>query len=613
MSDLYAKYIGKWINLKCKTSTCMGKIESINEDKIILSNAILSNSKLCTRFTGIDINLILAMDFVQPPNHTKINEDFVTPMKQELLNVYTSDTQPPSIRRGGSSSAVNRNLMRQSISQEKFPTLKNNSSFTNYSSNNRKLSGENQILNEPAWMNFSPDEIDTEFDFDKNLALFDKDSFGQSKKCSNENSDSSDSTGQHGHKFPHKLRSHTISFDPDDFSSIERKPRPTSEYHQSNSGNDGNGIKRDILSEFKHIGIIPTTAMDSCVTTEAPPNEAPIDDNNLSFKLFQQPDLVREITQSQLKNNVLRSSTPSAISINRNSDEFPAFTEFWNVDNECVFPVFTTRQRDLLLETASQLGFESSTICDNVGETISDFVITQVGGRSRINEANLNRVPKIVILMGRCNASMYAASVAKCLLKKGCHILVFVDDNKLSDINYKIDYEIMMLNNILSKNGPTQGYNFITYNVQDLVNKNVDFIISGVESDSSANDPSSFLQFWCSNKTSQLLCINPPHVSCLPWKVAVFTGVPTAAHGGLDIKMLYRHSRGGRLPVANANGSEQNQTAAAKHQLDGLILLCNLHLPEKVFTFLNLSYRSPFPMQRNWVRLYRDNDLCLVE
>lgn len=69
------------------------------------------------RLPAPSIHLILEMDFVPPPTN-KTNEHLIPPTKQELLNVYTSPTQPPSIRRGGSSSAVNRNLMRQSISQE---------------------------------------------------------------------------------------------------------------------------------------------------------------------------------------------------------------------------------------------------------------------------------------------------------------------------------------------------------------------------------------------------------------------------------------------------------------------------------------------------------------
>lgn len=96
--------------------------------------------------------------------------------------------------------------------------------------------------------------------------------------------------------------------------------------------------------------------------------------------------------------------------------------------------------------------------------------------------------------------------------------------------------------------------------------------------------------------------------------------MPTASHGLLDIKMLYRQSVLGRLSAADATVASATTTVADNGNGTGhmqssneLILLCNLNLPEKVFSFLKLSYRSPFTLRRNWVRLYRDNDLCSVE
>ena len=65
------------------------------------------------------------MDFIQPPNVIDANLEVIktTPVKQALLNVYTSESQPPQIRRGGSSSAVSRNLLRQNSSSQESTIL----------------------------------------------------------------------------------------------------------------------------------------------------------------------------------------------------------------------------------------------------------------------------------------------------------------------------------------------------------------------------------------------------------------------------------------------------------------------------------------------------------
>ena len=77
----------------------------------------------------------------------------------------------------------------------------------------------------------------------------------------------------------------------------------------------------------------------------------------------------------------------SVISTNSNNDGFSGFCEYWNLENNFTFPVFTTKQRDVLFETACQLGVDMQKIHEAVGVTLSEFVITQVGGSFRLRFA----------------------------------------------------------------------------------------------------------------------------------------------------------------------------------------------------------------------------------
>lgn len=181
-----------------------------------------------------------------------------------------------------------------------------------------------------------------------------------------------------------------------------------------------------------------------------------------------------------------------------------------------------------------------------MGRAGAEIILQLLGGAHRLNPKNAHQSPTVVALCGPHRSGAAGVNCARQLSTHGVKTVVFVENSENVSLLQELSLYKMTGNKVETK--------------IDKLASVVDLIILALfEEDSPRSVPA--VAKWVNSNRAPVLAIEPPS-----------TGTPG---------ILSKFSVVGGLPLS--------------HSLDnGRLYLCNLALPNKVFTDVGITYRSPF-------------------
>ncbi|KOC61263.1 Enhancer of mRNA-decapping protein 3 [Habropoda laboriosa] len=215
-------------------------------------------------------------------------------------------------------------------------------------------------------------------------------------------------------------------------------------------------------------------------------------------------------------------------------------------DNGLIIPSITLNLHRQLIGAADRLGISWERRVELLGRAGAEITLQLLGGSHRLNPNNAHQWPTVVALCGPHRSGAAGVNCARQLSSHGVKTIVFVENSEDVFLLQELSLYKLTANKVETKvkNLPTV----------------VDLILVALCDENSPRMITPIAR-WANSNRAPVLAIEPPA-----------TGTPG---------ILSKFSLLGGLPLS--------------HSVDnGRLYLCNLALPNKVYTDVGITYRSPF-------------------
>ncbi|XP_033221963.1 enhancer of mRNA-decapping protein 3 isoform X2 [Belonocnema kinseyi] len=221
-------------------------------------------------------------------------------------------------------------------------------------------------------------------------------------------------------------------------------------------------------------------------------------------------------------------------------------TKEYVTDDGLVIPSITLDLHRQLIGAADRLGISWERRVELFGRAGTEIILQLLGGGHRFNPNNAHQWPTVVALCGPHRVGAAGVNCARQLSSHGVKTVVYIENSE--------DVFLLQELSLYKLTG-----NKVESDVKRLPTV-VDLIVVALCEENSSNTVKSVTR-WANNNRAPILAIEPP--SC---------GTPG---------VLSKFSMLGALPLAHCADN-------------GRLYLCNLALPNKVFSDVGITYRSPF-------------------
>ncbi|XP_044576978.1 enhancer of mRNA-decapping protein 3 isoform X2 [Cotesia glomerata] len=216
-------------------------------------------------------------------------------------------------------------------------------------------------------------------------------------------------------------------------------------------------------------------------------------------------------------------------------------------DDGLVIPSITVDLHRQLIGAADRLGISWERRVELMGRAGAEIIIQLLGGAHRLNPKNAHQWPTIVALCGPHRTGAAGVNCARQLSTHGIKTVVYVENSENISLLQELSLYKMTGNKVETK--------------IDKLASVVDLIILALYDEHSPKNSIPAVAKWVNSNKAPVLAIEPPS-----------TGTPG---------ILSKFSLVGGLPLSHSPDN-------------GRLYLCNLSLPNKVFTDVGITYRSPF-------------------
>ncbi|XP_043493284.1 enhancer of mRNA-decapping protein 3 [Polistes fuscatus] len=215
-------------------------------------------------------------------------------------------------------------------------------------------------------------------------------------------------------------------------------------------------------------------------------------------------------------------------------------------DDGLVIPSITLDLHRQLIGAADRLGISWERRVELLGRAGAEIILQLLGGGHRLNPNNAHQWPTVVALCGPNRSGAAGVNCARQLSSHGVKTIVFVENSEDVFLLQELSLYRLTENKVETK-------------VKNLPSV-VDLILVAL-CDENSSKMVTPVTLWANNNRALILAIEPPSA-----------GTPG---------ILSKFSLVGALPLS--------------HSLDnGRLYLCNLALPNKVYSDVGITYRSPF-------------------
>ncbi|KAK2589052.1 hypothetical protein KPH14_001889 [Odynerus spinipes] len=215
-------------------------------------------------------------------------------------------------------------------------------------------------------------------------------------------------------------------------------------------------------------------------------------------------------------------------------------------DDGLVIPSITLDLHRQLIGAADRLGISWERRVELLGRAGAEIILQLLGGGHRLNPNNAHQWPTVVALCGPHRSGAAGVNCARQLSSHGVKTIVFVENSEDVFLLQELSLYRLTENKVETK-------------VKNLPSV-VDLILVALCDENSPKIVTPVTR-WANSNRALILAIEPPS-----------TGTPG---------ILSKFSLVGALPLS--------------HSLDnGRLYLCNLALPNKVYSDVGITYRSPF-------------------
>ncbi|XP_034942378.1 enhancer of mRNA-decapping protein 3 [Chelonus insularis] len=218
-------------------------------------------------------------------------------------------------------------------------------------------------------------------------------------------------------------------------------------------------------------------------------------------------------------------------------------------DDGLVIPSITVELHRQLIGAADRLGISWERRVELLGRAGTEIIIQLLGGAHRLNPKNAHQWPTIVALCGPHRSGAAGVNCARQLSTHGIKTVVYVENSENVSLLQELSLYKMTGNKVEMKMDKLASIS------------SVDLIILALFDEHSSKNSTPTVAKWVNSNKAPVLAIEPPS-----------TGTPG---------ILSKFSLVGGLPLSHSPDN-------------GRLYLCNLALPNKVFSDVGITYRSPF-------------------
>ncbi|XP_020277841.1 enhancer of mRNA-decapping protein 3 isoform X2 [Pseudomyrmex gracilis] len=261
------------------------------------------------------------------------------------------------------------------------------------------------------------------------------------------------------------------------------------------------------------------------------------------------PDIVRQSENNRSTTGIYRHDENILVSeptvLRQIVVPYPGEKEYVT-DNGLVIPSITLNLHRQLIGAADRLGISWERRVELLGRAGAELTLQLLGGSYRLNPNNAHQWPTVVALCGPHRSGAAGINCARQLSGHGVKTIVFVENAEDVFLLQELSLYRLTENKVETK-------------VKNLPSM-VDLILVALCDEDSPKTITPIAR-WANSNRAPVLAIEPPA-----------TGTPG---------ILSKFSLLGALPLS--------------HSVDnGRLYLCNLALPNKVYTDVNITYKSPF-------------------
>lgn len=259
----------------------------------------------------------------------------------------------------------------------------------------------------------------------------------------------------------------------------------------------------------------------------------------------QRPDLVRQTDKAN------KYKSEDTVLIRRRQIVVPeAGQKEYITDTGIVIPSITPPLRKHLLGLAEGHGLSGERQIEVMGRAATEMILHFIDGEHRLNQQETSqRSPVVVVMCGPHRIGAMGMSAARQLASYGVITIVYQSEPLLYHPESARECLLYKLTG-----------NKITDNIQDLPVSGVDMIVMALANEETTYVPS-VAALWANENKASILAIDPP-----------ISGTPTV------------QAKYSVIPVLPLSFSTTN----------GKLYLVNLALPQKIFSELNIRYKTPF-------------------
>lgn len=259
----------------------------------------------------------------------------------------------------------------------------------------------------------------------------------------------------------------------------------------------------------------------------------------------QRPDLVRQTDKaSKFKNE-------DAVLIRRRQIVVPEIGQKeYITDTGFVVPSITPPLRKYLLGLAEGHGLSGERQIEIMGRAATEMILQFIDGEHRLNQQDMSqRSPVVVVMCGPHRIGAMGMSTARQLASYGVATIVYQSEPILYHPESAREYLLYKLTG-----------NKVADNIQDLPTSGVDMIVMALANEETTHVPPA-AALWANENKAPVLALDPP-ISGTPTVQAKYSLIPV-------------------LPLSHSTAN-------------GKLYLVNLALPQKIFSDLNIRYKTPF-------------------
>ncbi|XP_026473041.1 enhancer of mRNA-decapping protein 3 isoform X2 [Ctenocephalides felis] len=231
-------------------------------------------------------------------------------------------------------------------------------------------------------------------------------------------------------------------------------------------------------------------------------------------------------------------------------------------DDGLIIPSISTDTRDIIFRVANNVGLTHERNSELMGRAATEISLQLLGGGRRLNPSNSHQAPVIVAICGNGRSGSYTMNAARQLATHGVKTVVMKICSSL-DTAMELEHSLYRLT----------GHKTVT-RTSDLPRP--DLILVGFSPGAMSLSSNMSIKTWINDIRVPVLAIDPP----------------INGYEGFDSK----YSILSVLPLS--------YTAS-----NGKLYLCNLGLPELVFTKIGIKYKSPFG-SKFVIPLHSNDYLC---